>query len=538
MIERLASPGFLSRDLVATHPNVTYTVYDEIALFFIQGLGLALHAALQLQQGLFRLAWLVGLYLVARASAVDRFWSVMVAAIASLGLSLAGPGVIVLDPEPVPRAFAFGLTFLAIGWLADEKPLLAGLAGGLALIYDPRVAAPFWIVLLIAFIFDKRIRYLLRPCIPILVVFALLLANLAQLQPGAAQSQGLFTRVSPSVAMIQTTRTPWVWVSHWAPKEIWHYLAIVVIGFWAMTRIWLTLNRQLRWIFACLPLLGLLSVPLSYLLLERLRWAIVPEIEPAKTLAFSAAICLIACAMAGVEAIRHQRQWEATVWFTFVFFLQTNVRVLDALRLAHALYAWQVGLALVLGAAIGWAGVMLDRQRRWVALLVPFAAMFVVPLVVSYDGRGNPQHRQSQRPVNELAAWADENTWAGSVFAFPDAFANLQPGVFRANSERAIWVDWESGAQCVSSDAFAEEWWSRWQHMMKPEFSAEQLQGSLALPVDYYVLKRKNALATIKNGRVADVPAVFTNGEYVVYEANQLRNAAGALQIAGWHPGG
>ena len=33
MMERLRTPGFLSRDLVATNPNLTYTIYDETTLF-------------------------------------------------------------------------------------------------------------------------------------------------------------------------------------------------------------------------------------------------------------------------------------------------------------------------------------------------------------------------------------------------------------------------------------------------------------------------------------------------------------------------
>jgi hypothetical protein len=32
MLERLESPGFLSRDPVATRPHVSYTIYDEVAL--------------------------------------------------------------------------------------------------------------------------------------------------------------------------------------------------------------------------------------------------------------------------------------------------------------------------------------------------------------------------------------------------------------------------------------------------------------------------------------------------------------------------
>ena len=33
MLERMDSPGYLSRDLVATNPNVSYTIYDEVTLF-------------------------------------------------------------------------------------------------------------------------------------------------------------------------------------------------------------------------------------------------------------------------------------------------------------------------------------------------------------------------------------------------------------------------------------------------------------------------------------------------------------------------
>ena len=73
IIERLASPGYLSRDLVAIHPNVTYTVYDEVALFLTQAIGLDLHLTLELQQALFRFAWAAGIYLIARACGLDRF---------------------------------------------------------------------------------------------------------------------------------------------------------------------------------------------------------------------------------------------------------------------------------------------------------------------------------------------------------------------------------------------------------------------------------------------------------------------------------
>jgi hypothetical protein len=84
----------------------------------------------------------------------------------------------------VPHTLAFGFCLLAVGMLCDAKPLLSGLAGGIALLYDFRLAALFWLVLVTAFVCDRKLRILLRPTLTILIVFVLLLANLAQLQPG------------------------------------------------------------------------------------------------------------------------------------------------------------------------------------------------------------------------------------------------------------------------------------------------------------------------------------------------------------------
>ncbi|MBV8552721.1 MAG: hypothetical protein JOY54_15595 [Acidobacteriaceae bacterium] len=532
MLERLENPGYLSRDLVATHPSVTYTVYDEITLFLRQGAGVNFRAALLSQQLLFRLAGLFGVFLIARACGLGEFWSFLVAAIASLGAVLPGPAATVIGPEPVPRAFAMGLTLLAIGCLAREKSLLAGLTGGIALLYDPRVAGPFWLMVVAAFIFDRRLRRLLRPCLPVLLVFVLLLANLAQLQPGSAEAQGLAARISDRVAMIQKFRTPYVWVSVWSPGEIWHYLAILVLGVWATARIWSRLNRQMRWIFIALPLLGILSIPVSYLLLEHLRWAAIPQIQPAKMLVLTVAFPASACALAGLTAIFKGRRFEAAAWFVVVFALPMQVRILDLLRFGNAVECERLGLALVLSACLVWAATALARTP-WGAfiVLVPVAAMLLMPHVVHAD---KPLLGVDEREpaLGELAAWAEQNTWAGSLFAFPDAARDPDPGIFRAESKRAIWVDWESGGQIDNYSSLAEEWWRRWQQTMRPSFTARELQDMLKLPIDYYVLKRSHALGTHSGGQFEGVPAVFSNDNFVVYDANDLRKASGELRLA------
>jgi hypothetical protein len=439
ILERLDAPGFLSRDLVATHPNVTYTIYDEVTLLLHEAIRLDFKTALIGQQLLTRMAGILGVFLLALAARAGDMPALIVSALVNLGASLPGPEVTVIGLEPTPRAFAFGLVLLAMGLLAREKPLLAGLTGGVALLYHAPTAAPFWGIVLLAFISERRLRPLLRPALSILLVFALLLGNLAQLQPGVVEPQPLLAKISFRLARLQQFRTSYVWVSSWAGREIWIYLAVWVCAVWATTRIWPRLNRQMRWFFVALPLIGVSSVPASDVLLEHLRWSLVPALQPARTLAYTVAVASLACAVAGIQAVAQRHYRETAFWFLLV-------------------------------------------------LLGPLSTIL------------ETKHRSEMAPkaVAQLAAWAETNTWGSSMFLFPDAGRELYPGAFRAESRRSLWVDWESGEQMKYFESVGEEWAERWQETMAPEFSPERLEAMLPLPIDYFVLKRADQLRLVR----------------------------------------
>ncbi len=305
-------------------------------------------------------------------------------------------------------------------------------------------------------------RALLRPCLTILAVFVLLLANLAQLQPGVSDSQAILSRLPPQIALVQQFRTPAIWVSLWSRNYLYGYLAIYCICIWAVARIWNTLNRPMKWMFAALPLLGIVAIPLCDLLLDHLRWAAIPRAQPLQALIFVIFAAWIACAIAAVQAFRYHRYREAS---------------------------------------------------GWLAICAVFVAL----------GCLRPQPKIGKQDIAGLAAWA-ENTWGSSLFLFPDAGHDLYPGVFRAQSRRGLWVDWESGAQGDDSDTVARMWWGRWNQTMAAPFSPERLTSLLALPIDYYVLKEVN--------RLKDVKPVFSNSEFVVYDAQDLFHAAQPFQRA------
>ena len=350
----------------------------------------------------------------------------------------------------------------------------------------------------------------MRASLPILAVFALLLANFAQLQPGLPQAKALFDRVPATIADIQQYRLSNVWVSSWARAEMWHYLAIWICGLWATVRIRNQLNCQTRWFLVMMPVIGISSVLASYLLLDRMRWFIIPAIQPAQTVIFVVAFASVTCGIAGIRAARMRQHCEAVAWLSVVLAFPVSTRVLDFLKPGKLVYA-----AVILTVS----AVFTVAVARWREKNIEALSLAVPIVVMLWAGALSGAHRQNIRasPVAEISDWAGQNTWGGSMFLFPDAGRAGYPGMFRAMAKRAVWVDWTTGEQAAYFDSFADEWWRRWHDTMEGGFSTERLRSMLSLPIDYYVLKRADALA--------DVRPVFTTRELLVYDARDLRTA-------------
>ncbi|HZS55496.1 MAG TPA: hypothetical protein VFA65_13940 [Bryobacteraceae bacterium] len=515
MLERLVNPGFLSRDLVAVHPNLQYTVYDEATLFLHQA-GVSIENALLAQQIACRAACMLGILLLSLSAGMTEVFALLIAACVNLGANLTGPAVMLVEMESIPRALAWGLIVLAIGLLAREKPLLTGLAAGFALIYSPTIAGPFWLLLIVVLIVDRRLRRLLRPTMTALGIFVLLLANLAQLQPGVADNQAFFSKISASYAALQQFRTPYQWVSLWTAGQLWSYLAIWVCGMWAISRIWPALNRQARWFFIALPACGVLSIPVSYLLLDRLHWSFIPQIEPTRWLLFAVCLSSVACLIAGIRAATARKSWEGALWFLVALALPFRTEVLELLRLTRLDALERLAAAVLLACTLALL-LRADRKLMPVSLLTPLLAIALLQLP-----RFEKADEHQQQTVLDLAEWAKANTWGSSMFLFPDLGRSRAPGLFRARSERALWVDWNSGALVPYFQSFAAMWWDRWQQTMQDGYSVQRLGAALSQPIDYYVLTRANRIEAIK--------PVFANEEFEVYDANDLRNAPSPLR--------
>jgi hypothetical protein len=471
-LEHLRTPGYLSRDLAATHPSFTLTVYDELTLFLTSIDTLSLRDTLLLEHLASRIAGIFGLFYLARAIGLHYFPAMLVSAILSAGTFLPGPAIWVFDPEPTPAALALGPLLLAMGLFARSRMMPAGFFAGCALLLDPALASPFWMLLILAFIFDRRLRPQLRPLAPVLLVFVLLLANLAQLQPGPPDSQPVFSKLSTRVIQISQFRSPEHWVSLWSTRSVYLYIAVFVLAVAVITRLWDSLNRPTRWITLFLSSIGLSTLPLSALLLDRLHMSAVLAGAPLRLVVFTTLLTWFLLSIAGWYAFRRQSWLESVCWS------------------------------------------------------LPAILLFLLPVGHSYRPSTGP-------PVGLLAGWARANTWGSSMFLFPDAAKASYPGVFRAQSLRPVWVDWQSGAHLDHDPTLAPEWFARWQTSMQDRFSGDRLQELLSLPVDYFVFNRSRTIEAKTREETRLVQPVFVDAHFAAYEASTLRSIPGRLLVDG-----
>ena len=146
-------------------------------------------------------------------------------------------------------------------------------------------------------------------------------------------------------------------------------------------------------------------------------------------------------------------------------------------------------------------------------VVLPSGAWFcfiIAVLVITRVTAPPPQTLSHKQAIISLGRWAESNTWGSSMFVFPDAGRDLYPGVFRAESRRALWVDWMSGAQGDYSATIARTWNERWHRDMT------HVQTLQTLPIDYFVLKRSRRLPRIQ--------PVFANRDFVVYDSRDLES--------------
>ena len=508
ILEHLRDPSVLPNEILAQQPHLAFTLYDEAARFLRGVTGLDFREVLTFQQIAARAFGIWGLYLMALALglsagpesgstgglAAGTIAAVLVAAICSLGATILGPAVLTCEYEPTPRAFAVPLLICALGLAAHRRYLAAGIAGSVAFLYHPPTTIPFWALFAVILAIRKRPSGLVP-----LASAGVVLAFAAWSSAGGSSAGGLaagdfFTRLTPFQEQLQRLRTPYVWISAWPPGLIPHYLILSAILLAAFARIRRAVPRELAIFLLGLPALGLASMPLSWLLLERWGWALVPQLQPMRALLFVALSMQFLTSAAAVHAFNLRRPFEAFGWFALAYLLPLDAVITAPIPLHRAALVLGLAALTVLAARIDWR----------LAPAAALAAFFAIPLlggVVNYP-------RLHTAELSQLSDWARSSTPQDSVFLFPDAGHALYPGIFRSESLRAVYVDWKGGGQVNYLRDFGEQWWFRWQQTMANGFRPADLPKYSGLGIAYVVLQPQNRLPR---------PPAFENSKFVAY---------------------
>jgi hypothetical protein len=276
-----------------------------------------------------------GLLLMGEALSLAFAPAFLVAAICSLGALIPGPAVLTFEYEPTPRAFAVPLLVCAIGVAAHRRYLAAGAAAAMAFLYHPPAAVA-------------------------------LLGAAARAQSASGEAQRVFARLDSSQEFLQRMRTAYVWVSAWPAATIVHHLLVLAVLVAAFLRIRHAVGVPLRVLLLGLAAIGLLTMPLSWLLLEQFHWGLVPQVQPMRALLFLTLAMQFFSAASGVSAIAARRPAEAFAWLALAYLLPLQPALTGP-------FVWsRVGLPFALAALTALAGIRL-------APLAAVAAFFAIP---------------------------------------------------------------------------------------------------------------------------------------------------------------
>jgi hypothetical protein len=490
LLEHRYDPTVLTKDPLVHYPHLGLSLYDEIVTGIRRVTGWDVHTVVYLHQVFFRLVQLFAAYWIALGIGCGRWHSLWIAAMVEATAFVSGPSVMVVEYDAVPRGYTFSLAMLAIACVAYGRLWLASIAAGVSLFFQGGTAYPFLLCFgpyLLLGRRDESPLYRLRFLLPVMGGL-LLVAGSAISQGGASDTIKL---VPDWLEELQRLRASYNYPSTWHPAVLWVPVALSLVSMGAWWRIRHALPSRMHWFLLGTTLVGLLSIPVAWFLMEDLRLFLAAQLQPARAVAFMYAIAIPVIAAAGFFAIRQSRFVEAFLWFTgalaipfsnqLVFFVGAN-----GWPTSRYSFLWAPAIAL-LALMVFW----LWARRRTVPAILLGVILALAPFYILRDVLGTNAFATDARntDVSALAEWAAANTPKDAVFAFPGFGRSNHPGVFRSEALRAVYSDWKSGGQVNFSADFARVWWERWNQVMKAkEFSPSQAPYLRNLGIDYLVV--------------------------------------------------
>jgi hypothetical protein len=499
ILEHIEDPTVLRNDIMAVRPHVSFTLYDEAALLLRRISGLSFEQVLLGQQFVYRAIGVLGIYLFVAAAGMGPAMAWLATAVLSLGANIMGPAVLLVEYEPVPRGFALPFVIFSFAMAARAQWRWAAAAAAIGFVFHPPTAFAYSALLGLVLLWRKEFA-----AFGLLASGALLIVLTILAQPSPLESAPLSGVIDPNLEALQRLRASYNWVSMWAGKWMWFYIVLWIAGLAAWWRTRPAFTRETSVFLFALPAVGLISVPLSYLLLEQKKWVLMPQFQPGRYLLFVTLFAMILGCIAAVKAAERRRFFEAFVFFAVPLIAtgaEWDTEKLSVLRLA---------LICSLALLVTMAAIL--RSHTWLVVLaglIPFVAFPEIGGIRNFPAI----HSED---LDDLAKWAREKTPQDAVFQFADVGRGLEPGIFRARAARAIYADWKAGGQVNFLKTFSGIWAERWNIVSKQQ----PVDVYVRLGIDYVVFRSAHR----QPGRT---PA-FQNEGWVVYDLRKTSTSARA----------
>ena len=491
LFEHLRTPSLYPNELILSGAHLSYTIYDEVTLTLSNLLNQNFETALLFQQCLFRWIGLWGAFWLARAAGLSLGASVLTSSLLWLGAFVYGPAVITTEFEPVPRGFAVPLIVASLGALARGYKNTSAAFLALAFLYH---APAVWPILAIALI-SKHWRPL-----AFTAAAALLLALLADSQQGIVEAQPFFSLITAKHRAIQQIRAPYNWISLWPTRYWLQFFLTGSLAIAAFFRIRTLLPATVQPYFKFIPLIGLATMPLSWLLLEQLGWALFPQIQPMRALLYCHLFCQWLGAIAASQELKEGKWLRSIAWLIVPLSLSLRGDILD---LPSTAILNQAILLIAITISIFLAHKWPRREYTWVASLC-------LALIFGEALNARAFKPAGSAPLDDLSSWAKQKTPIEANFFFPDLGRRIEPGIFRAKATRSVYVCWKQGGQVNYFPKYAEIWWERWSQLLAPGHPA----------LDYNNLRQRGIthLVFTKDVPQEDLPAVYASPSFRVYQ--------------------
>jgi hypothetical protein len=397
-----------------------------------------------------------------------------------------------------------------MGLLETARPRAAAVAALLATVYHPTTTAPFWACLAFYWLMRRDQRKTLAPLVGAAVAAAAVLGAARLLQAGPVEGQAWFGRITPEVEAVQRLRGPYNWIGMWPREWLRQYPLLMLFVYAAWRRLRGDMTPAVKWFSLALPATGLALGVFQFLLLDLGKWVLLPQFQPARSVLFITVFAQLLGAAAAWKAAVRWRALESAAWLMVVFALPANSVVLELFTRAFSPGPGLRRLALVAALSLlaTSAAALWGRLGRPLAVAL-LAAAIAVPFVLipTWGAMRNAPALHSDE-LEQLTGWAKGSTPAGAVFLFADAKRGLEPGIFRAEALRAVYVDWKGGGQANLLPRFAEEWKRRWGAVGGCNVPLKSLEAYRSLGIDYLVTGPAN--------RPAGVEPVYRNPRYEV----------------------